>query len=290
MAGLAARGVTSVQPTVITAPLPELLAAIGRIDSAIQELAGQPVARVLGAHLEGPFLSPARRGAHRQDWLQDPTPAVLDSLLHDPVIRRLVRTVTLAPERPHGLEAIRRLVGEGIVVSLGHSDATAAQVAQAIDAGATMVTHVFNAMRPLGHRDPALPGMALTDERLWCCLIVDGQHVDPVACRLAFKAAGSRLVAVSDSILIAGLPPGTEMAFGGMPVRVDETGMGRRLDGTISGAGIVLDAGMRRMMAAGLDSEAVLHAATEAPADAIGRPRSGPDRARRAGGFGLVGR
>jgi N-acetylglucosamine-6-phosphate deacetylase len=169
------------------------------------------------------------------------------------------------------LDAIRRLVGEGIVVSLGHSDANAAQVTEAADAGASMVTHVFNAMRPLGHRDPALPGVALTDDRLWCCLIVDGQHVDPVACRLAFKAAGARLVAVSDSILIAGLPPGTASDFGGMPVRVDETGLGRRLDGTISGAGIVLDAGMRRMMAAGLASAPVLYAATEAPANAIGR-------------------
>jgi N-acetylglucosamine-6-phosphate deacetylase len=269
--GLAACGVTAVQPTVITAPLPDLQAAIGRMAAASQALAGQPLARVLGAHLEGPFLSPVRRGAHRQDWLQDPTPEALNALLGDTATRRMLRTVTLAPERPHALDAIRRLVGEGIVVSLGHSDANAAQVTAAADAGASMVTHVFNAMRPLGHRDPALPGVALTDERLWCGLIVDGQHVDSVACRLAFKAAGPRLVAVTDSILIAGLPPGTVSAFGGMPVRVDETGMGRRLDGTISGAGIVLDAGMRRMMAAGLTSETVLYAATEAPANAIGR-------------------
>lgn len=271
LAGLAARGVTAVQPTVITAPLPQLQAALGRVEAAAQALAGQPVARVLGAHLEGPFLAPARRGAHRLDWLQDPTPAALDSLLDHPAARRVLRTVTLAPERPHALDAIRRLAGEGIVVALGHSDAGAAAVTKAADAGASMVTHVFNAMRPLGHRDPALPGVALTDERLWCCLIVDGQHVDPVACRLAFKAAGSRLVAVSDSILIAGMPPGTVAEFGGMPVRVDETGLGRRLDGTISGAGIVLDAGMRRMIAAGLDSATVLRAATQAPADAIGR-------------------
>ena len=271
LSGLALRGVTAVQPTVITAPIPELLAAMARLAGAADTLVGQSVARILGAHLEGPFLSPARRGAHRADWLLDPSPGVLDALLEDPATRRMVRTVTLAPERPGGLAAVRRLVDEGIIVSIGHSDATAAQVMQAVDAGASMVTHLFNAMRPLGHRDPGLPGVALTEPRLWFGLIIDGQHVDPVICRLAFQAAGRRLVAVSDSILIAGLAPGTAMAFGGMPVMLDETGMGRRLDGTISGAGIVLDEGVRRMIAAGVDAAAVLHAATQAPADAIGR-------------------
>jgi N-acetylglucosamine-6-phosphate deacetylase len=126
-------------------------------------------------------------------------------------------------------------------------------------------------MRPLGHRDPALPGAALTDPRLWCCLIVDGQHVDPIACRVSFQAAGERIVAVSDSIPVAGLPPGTQLDFGGSPVVMDATGLGRRLDGTISGAGIVLDAGIRRMIAAGIDPASVLRAATEAPARMLGR-------------------
>ena len=196
----------------------------------------------------------------------------MDALL---AIPRGLCTVTLAPERPHALEAIRRFVAAGVVVSLGHSDANAAQVLAGIDAGASMVTHLFNAMRPLGHRDPALPGVALTDARLACCLIVDGQHVDPIACRLAFQAAGKRLVAVTDSIVIAGLPPGTTLDFGGMPVRGDDTGLGRRLDGTISGAGIVLDEGVRRMIAAGIEPATVMYAATEAAADAIRRPDLG---------------
>ncbi len=275
LAGLAARGVTAVQPTVITAPMPDVLAALRRAAAIADALDGLPVARVLGVHLEGPFLSPARRGAHRADWMLDPTPEALDLLLGDPATRRILRTVTLAPERPHGLAAVRRLVREGIIVALGHSDATAAQAREAVDAGATLVTHVFNAMRPLGHREPALPGVALTEAGLWCCLIVDGQHVDPAMCRLAFQVAGPRLVAVSDSILVAGLPPGTVLAFGGMPVRVDDTGLGRRLDGSISGAGIVLDEGVRRMIAAGVDPAVVLRAATEAPADAVGRPDLG---------------
>lgn len=271
LAGLAAHGVTSVQPTVITAPLAEILAAMDRAAIAVDALMGEPVARVLGVHLEGPFLADSRRGAHRADWLRDATPDALDRLLGDPQSRRLLRTVTLAPERAHGLEAVRRLVSAGVIVAIGHSDATAAQTLAAADAGATMVTHLFNAMRPFAHRDPGLVGVALTDARLWCGLIVDCFHVDPIACRLAFQAAGGRLVAVSDSILIAGLPSGTKFEFGGSAVAADENGVGRRGDKTIAGAGIMLDEGVRRMIAAGIDPATVLRAATEAPARAIGR-------------------
>ena len=265
---LARRGVTAVEPTVITAPLPDLLDAMDRIDAATQDPAG---ARLLGAHLEGPFLAPDRRGAHRADWIQLPTEAALDTLLNHPATPRVLRTITLAPERPGGLAAVRRLSEAGIIVSVGHSDATAAQTIAAAAAGATMVTHVFNAMSPLSHRAPGVPGAALTDPRLWCCLIVDGAHVDPVACRLVFQAAPGRVIAVSDSIIAAGLPPGTVSEFGGLPIVVDPTGLCRRLDGTISGAGIVLDEGLRRMIALGIDPAIVLHAATEAPATALGR-------------------
>ena len=282
LAALATHGITGVQPTVITAPLPAILSALDRLAVVADTLAGQPVARVLGAHLEGPFLSPARRGAHRQDWLQDPTDEALDVLLGHPAARRLLKTITLAPERPNGLEAVRRFVSEDVVVAIGHSDATAEQARAAADAGATMVTHLFNAMRPFGHRDPGVPGEALTDPRLWCCLIVDGQHVVEQVCRVVFAAAAERIIAVTDSILIAGLPPGTTLQFGGLPVTSDATGLGRRSDGTISGAGIVLDEGVRRMIAAGIDPAAVLRAATEAPARALGRNdlgRIAPDAA-----------
>jgi N-acetylglucosamine-6-phosphate deacetylase len=271
LAALATYGVTGVQPTVITAPMPAILDALDRVAVVADALAEQPVARVLGAHLEGPFLSPARRGAHREDWLQEPTDAALDVLLAHPAARRVLRTITLAPERPNGVEAVRRLVADGIVVAIGHTDATAAQTRAAADAGATMVTHLFNAMRPLGHRDPGVPGEALIDPRLWCCLIVDGQHVAEQVCRIVFRAACERTIAVTDSILLAGLPQGTTVTFGGLPVTTDATGLGRRLDGTISGAGIVLDEGVRRMITAGIDPAAVLRAATEAPARALRR-------------------
>lgn len=275
LARLAAHGVTALQPTIITAPIPALVTALERIGSAVPAQAGAPLARVLGVHLEGPFLSPARRGAHRADWIADPTADRLDTLLGHPAVQRLLRMVTLAPEQPGGLDAVRRLAAAGIVVAIGHSDATAAQATAAAAAGATAVTHVFNAMRPFTHRDPGLSGVALTDPRLRPCLIIDGQHVDAVAARLVFAAAGARTVAVTDSIALAGLPPGARCRFGGAWATLGPDGLGRRDDGTISGAGIVLDEGIRRMIRAGIDPAAVLHAATQAPADLLGRPDLG---------------
>ena len=271
LAGLAARGVTAVQPTVITALPDAIAAAIGRCATAAEALADAPVARILGVHLEGPFIAPARRGAHRAAWIAEPMPAVLDALLDNAQVRRMLSMVTLAPELPGALAAIRRLTASGVVVAVGHTDATHQQVAAAADAGARMVTHLFNAQRPLQHRDPGVPGAALTDPRLLLGLIVDGVHVHDLVCRLVFQAAATRVVAVSDSILIAGLAAGDDREFGGELVRVAADGSGRRPDGTLAGAGIVLDEGVRRMIRAGIDPAQVLTAATATAARAIGR-------------------
>jgi N-acetylmuramic acid 6-phosphate etherase len=132
-----------------------------------------------------------------------------------------------------------------------------------------MVTHVFNAQSPLTHRAPGAPGVALTDARLWPCLIADGVHVDPAVLQLAF-AACERAVAVTDSILLAGLAAGEALEFGGASARLGADGVGRRDDGTIAGAGITLDEGVRRLIAAGLTPEAALAAATSRPAAALG--------------------
>lgn len=267
LAAMARRGTTSVQPTSITAPIPCLIASLDRCGAAQAALAGEPVARILGAHLEGPFLSDARRGAHRADWLGDPTPDALDPLLAHPALTMM----TLAPERDGALAAIRRLVARGVRVSMGHSDATVEQIGAGAAAGASLVTHLFNAMRPFQHRDPGVPGAALTDQRLVCGLIGDGLHVHPVACRVAFAAAPGRIALVSDSMLLAGLAPGTSLEFGGSPATLDTDGLARRADGTISGAGTLLDEGVRRMIATGLDPALVLEAATRVPAAALGR-------------------
>jgi N-acetylglucosamine-6-phosphate deacetylase len=271
LTGLAVRGVTGLEPTIITAPLAELDLAFDRARAAQVRHAGQPVCRILGVHLEGPFLSEVRRGAHRAEYMLDPTPAALDQLLGNESTREVLLTVTLAPERDGALDAIRRLVNHGIVVSVGHSDATAEQVWAAADAGATMTTHIFNAQRPFGHREPGVPGAVMADPRYFIGTILDGQHVDPAVVRIVFAAAPGRVVGVTDAIVTAGLPNHTPLMFGGQPVTNDEHGLGRRDDGTIAGAGIVLDEAVRRMVAAGMDPATVIASTTEVAARSLGR-------------------
>jgi N-acetylmuramic acid 6-phosphate etherase/N-acetylglucosamine-6-phosphate deacetylase len=256
---LAARGVTSVLPTVITAPWAALVRAAEHIAAAMAEHPG-----VLGMHLEGPFLAAEKRGAHRAAWLLAPDAEAVDRLLELPALK----VVTLAPELPGAMAAISRLRAAGLTVSLGHMAADAAGVRAAAGAGAGLVTHVFNAQSGLSHRAPGAPGVALTDERLWPCLIVDGVHVDPAVLLLAFRGC-PRAIAVTDSILVAGLAAGESRAFGGAKVVLGADGAGRREDGTLAGAGITLDEGIRRLIAAGVAPETAFAAATERPAAAL---------------------
>src|SRR5882757_2654471 len=146
---LPSTGVTRFLPTLITAPVPTVLRQAHAVVAAAQALPATGVARPLGLHLEGPFLSPVRHGVHDAGLMVAPEPANLDQLLADEVVAAALRIVTLAPEMPGGLDAVRRLVDAGVVVSVGHSNATAAQTIAAADAGASMVTHLFNAQSPL---------------------------------------------------------------------------------------------------------------------------------------------
>ena len=260
IAGLAACGVTSVLPTAITAPLADL-AAVARRVAAAQARHGA----ILGLHLEGPFLAPEKRGAHLAAFLRLPDQAALDAVL---AMGQVVRLVTLAPELPGALAAIARLREAGVAVALGHTNADAAAMREAAAAGAALVTHLFNAQSPLHHRAPGAPGVALTDPRLSPCLIADGVHVAPELLAIAF-AACPRAIAVTDSILIAGLAPGAVREFGGAAVTLGHQGVGLRADGTIAGAGITLDDGLRRLVAAGVTPETALAAATSRPARAL---------------------
>jgi N-acetylmuramic acid 6-phosphate etherase/N-acetylglucosamine-6-phosphate deacetylase len=260
VSGLAACGVTSVLPTAITAPLADLAAAAQRT-AAAQARHGA----ILGLHLEGPFLAPSKRGAHLAEFLLLPDEAAIAEVL---AMGKVVRLVTLAPELPGALAAIARLREAGITVALGHTDADAITMRDSAAAGASLVTHVFNAQSPLHHRAPGAPGVALTDSRLSPCLIADGVHVAPELLAIAF-AACPRAIAVTDSILIAGLEPGAVREFGGAPVTLGHQGVGLRADGTIAGAGITLDEGVRRLIAAGVAPETALAAATSRPARAL---------------------
>jgi N-acetylglucosamine-6-phosphate deacetylase len=266
-------GTTSFLATFISAPVADLARALG---SAGELLARGPLpgARVLGVHLEGPFLARARAGAHRREWLVPPAPEAVGELLAAGT--GVLQLVTLAPELPGGLAAVARLAAAGLVVSIGHSDATAQQTAAAAGAGARMVTHLFNAQRPFHHREPGVAGQALTDPRLTSGLIADPSHVSPAACALAFAAAPGRICLVTDAVAAAGMPPGRYL-LGGQPVEVTEgPGPAPRLaDGTLAGSVLRTDQAVANTVAAGIPLAAAVAAATRIPADLIGRPELG---------------
>lgn len=261
-------GVTAFLPTFITAPVRTQADALLRTRDLLPGL--PPGTRVLGVHLEGPFLSAKRKGAHNAAHLTDPAPADIATLLET----GLVKLVTLAPERDGALEAIRTLTAAGVLVSVGHSDATAAQVAAAADAGARKVTHIFNAQTGVHHRDPGVAVQALIDERLSPGLILDLHHVGPEVATLVLRAAAGRVVLVTDAASAAGMPPGT-YDLGGEPITMPGQGPPLRADGTIAGSGLRLDEAVGNAIALGVDPAAAVDAATRIPADLVGRPDLG---------------
>lgn len=267
---LAARGVTAFQPTFITAPVTHLREALERA-AALRPLLDRPgYARILGTHLEGPFLSPLRNGVHLPALMTPPTPEALDVLLADGLPEGTLTMVTIAPEQPGALDAVRRLRKAGVVVSVGHSDATADVVRDAADAGATMVTHIFNAQRGLRHREPGVAGQALDDHRYHIGLIPDLQHVSAPVCRLVLAVAAGRVALVSDAMAAAGMPPG-RYELGGQLIEVTADGPPRDAAGTIAGSALCLDTGVRNLVEAGCDEAVVLDAATRVPAEVMGR-------------------
>ncbi|RKT52248.1 N-acetylglucosamine-6-phosphate deacetylase [Saccharothrix australiensis] len=266
-------GVTRFLPTLITAPVPVALRQARAVLAASAALPPGSGARPLGVHLEGPFLSPKRPGVHDPALMVEPGPAEIDLLLADD-LRQALRVVTLAPERPGGLAAVRRLSEAGVLVAVGHSDATGEQTRAAAEAGARMVTHLFNAQRPLGHREPGVPGVALVDDRFTLGLIADLAHVGPDVCRLVFNAAGHRVALVTDAMAAAGMPPG-RYQLGGADVLLAEDDVPRSPEGTIAGSALTLDRAVRNIVSVGVPLADALASATIVPADVIGEPTLG---------------
>lgn len=273
-ATLPSTGVTSFQPTYITAPIETLVAGLDRAAAARDQLRDKAVARLLGVHLEGPFLSPDQAGVHPVEHMRHPTPERLDAMLAGEATRRMLTMVTLAPELPGGIAAIRRLRESGVRVSIGHSNAVAAEVRAAADAGANMVTHLFNAQRGLGHREPGVAGQALGDPRLTVGLIADLHHVVGEVCAIVMRAARGRVALVTDAIAAAGMPPG-HYELGGIEVGIAENDVPRNMNGTIAGSALTLDRAVRNLIGLGCDLVEVLKAASVTPADALGRPDLG---------------
>jgi N-acetylglucosamine-6-phosphate deacetylase len=267
---LPTNGVTAYLPTFITAPVDDLAAALraARVRRSRGGVA-PGAARSLGVHLEGPFLAGSRRGAHRADLLRDPAPEDLDQLL-DAGADELV-CLTLAPERDGAIDATRRLTAAGVRVAVGHTDADEHTVRAAADAGATIVTHLYNAQRPLKHRDPGTVGAALTDDRLTCGLIVDLHHVAPAAVQVAFRCAPGRVALVTDAVAAMGMPAGSYVLGGDrLDVRPGEPPL--RADGAIAGSALRMDEAVANAVRhCGVDLLTAVEAATRVPAAALGR-------------------
>jgi N-acetylglucosamine-6-phosphate deacetylase len=259
-------GVTAYLPTLITGPEAEMISAIKRIASFRPSGEG---ATPMGVHLEGPFLSPERAGAHPVEYLRAPDARLLERLLDAGPIRM----VTLAPELPGALDLIEICTRRGVAVSLGHSQADAATADAAEKAGARAVTHLFNAMAPLSARVPGLAGYALSSSQLGIQLIADGLHVADELIRLAFAVAGGRCSLVSDAMAAATLADG-RYQLGTVTVEVSG-GVARLPDGTLAGSTAPIATGLAHLRELGIDQFEAIAAVSERPARTLGEHRHG---------------
>ena len=257
-----AHGTTSTLVSLVAAPVTQLTEQLGWVASLA---AGS--ARVLGAHLEGPFLSGARCGAQNPKFLLEPDVGTFTTLRQ--AARGTLRVITVAPELAGALDLISAARAAGVTVAIGHTDATAEQASRAVAAGATLATHLFNGMRPLHHRDPGAVGVAF-DGGLACEIINDGHHVHPTVVRVAAAAARGGLVLVTDAIDAAGAADGPRV-LGGQPVDV-EGGVARlRRTGALAGSTLTMDQAVRRCVVdVGLSITAAAAAAATHPARVLG--------------------
>jgi N-acetylglucosamine-6-phosphate deacetylase len=239
-------------------------------DGADRSSLGTAAARIIGAHLEGPFLSPLRPGAHDADSLLAPDLDALDALL----AAGTVSQVTLAPELVGALDLIDALAVRGVTVSCGHSEADAAAAHLAFDRGATAVTHLFNAMRRPESRDPGVAFAALGRDDVFITLIPDGNHLADDTVRTAWRAAGERVVLISDAVAAAAVPDGDYTLGGTVPIR-SHGGVVRNEAGSLAGSTLSMLAAVRNSHALGIPLAAALAAATEAPARMASRPDLG---------------
>jgi N-acetylglucosamine-6-phosphate deacetylase len=259
----ARRGTTSLVASVATAPLDALEAAVRSLRPHVES------GMFAGIHLEGPYLSPERRGAHNPALLRDPALAEVRSLVAAGA--GAVRMVTIAPELPGAEECIRWLAANGVTVAIGHSDADAATASAAFGWGASVVTHLFNGMRPLHHREPGIIGAALVDDRVVVELILDGQHVRAEAAEIVRRSAPGRLALVSDSMAAAGLGDG-DYDLAGSAVRVRD-GVATLVHGdSLAGSTATVSVGFRTLVTAGVPLVDAVAITSATPSRALGLP------------------
>lgn len=264
-------GTSAYLPTIVSAPAEDMLQGIQSASSWAQTRAGlgraaaASFAEPIGVHVEGPFLSPRRRGVHPLDVLRSPDLELLARFLE----AGFVRLVTLAPELPGALDMIETLVLRGVVVSCGHTDATAAQASAAFNAGARTVTHLFNAMRPLHHRDPGIIGAALVRDDVTIQMILDHTHLAPEVEKLVWEASHGRLALVTDAVAPAGLSDGRH-TLGPSTINV-ENGVSTGPEGQLSGGTGTLLESARRLLEFGASLDEAVSTVSEVPARLLRR-------------------
>ena len=241
---LAKRGVGAYLATTVTAPMDATLRSLNGLAKLIEKAPEGALTWPIGIHLEGPFLSHAKRGVHPPDLLLAPQIDVFDRMFE--AAGGHVRLMTLAPELPGAAELAAHATARGVRVSVGHSNATAAETTPVLAAGATSATHTFNAMRPLDHREPGILGVVLTRDDLFAELICDGIHTEPELVRLWWKAKGAeRAILITDGMAAAGMPDG-EYMLGGFPVQVAN---GRAMaNGVLAGSVLTLDRALKNFI------------------------------------------
>jgi N-acetylglucosamine-6-phosphate deacetylase len=270
-ATVAPHGTTSLVATTVTASETETRDSVAGIVHFIlntsQYATRELSAEILGIHFEGPFISPARRGVHPAKWIVPPSREMLAQLLGE--ARGTAKILTLAPELPGALDLISAARQAGLVVSLGHTDATYEQAQAAIEAGASHAAHVFNAMRPFSHRGTGVIGAVLTSPKVSAELIADGVHVDEAAMRMLVELkTPERVILVSDGISATGMPDG-KYQLGMFEVNVSG-GVARNAEGKLAGSTLTLDRALRNIVALGVPLASALRMVTANPARQIG--------------------
>ena len=255
---LASVGVTGVLYTLATSTREEYISDAKRFKEANDD-------RLLGIHWEGPFVNPVRKGGMHPDRIQNPCNEIPD--LISEYSGNMLKIFSIAPELDGAHEVIKHLLDMGVKVSIAHTDASFEEASAAADLGATRVTHTYNAMRPLSHRDPGVLGCALTDDRLECELICDMHHVSPAAVKLVVKAKGiDKVTMISDCSFFCGMPDG-KYTLNGRELYV-EGGFAKLPDGTISGSACSLATGAKNMFDLGYKPEEIAVMACVNPARA----------------------
>jgi N-acetylglucosamine-6-phosphate deacetylase len=266
---LAAFGTTSLLATTITASTDETCRSVEGISKYIagQYQTNEARAEILGIHFEGPFLSRERRGVHPAEWLQLPSAELLQRFLH--AAAGNARILTIAPELLGAMPCIDAARSLGMVISIGHTDATYEQARVAVAHGAHHATHVYNAMRPFTHRDPGVIGAVLTTPEVSAELIADGVHVDEIAMKILLQAKGpQRLILISDGTSATGMPDGKYM-LGGLEVTVSG-GVCRNAEGRLAGSTLTLDRALRNIMNLGVPLSDAVRMLTLNPATLLG--------------------